>query len=209
MRIGTISDHINKKTITLFALQLVLIVTVLGYGAWKDTSVECLRCHGDREKMTRLGYPQFYMTQEMVVKESKHPNVKCHECHLGDGRADDPDKAHRGMLAVLLVDDRGAVLKRKSVYPQALIPRGSDKIRQMLPQIEQNGEFTPRPEVRNVLWHDRDPETFNFDPAIAEKTCGKSQCHPEELKQFRTTIMGANFRQRTMRTWLKPYGPQN
>ncbi|MCK7508666.1 MAG: hypothetical protein MZV70_34645 [Desulfobacterales bacterium] len=76
------------------------------------------------------------------------------------------------------------------------------------PQVSENGGLAPHPDVRNVLWHDRDPATLNFDPAIAAKTCGKPDCHPEELKQFRTTIMGANFRQRTMVTWLKPYGPQ-
>lgn len=209
MKIGTISDYINKKTVIIFVIQFFLVMTVLGYKAWKDTDVECIRCHSDKEKMTKLGYSQFYATREMVEKESKHPNVKCHECHLGDGRAKDPDKAHKGMLAVLLIDDDGNVLKRKKVYPDALLPTGDDKIRLMLPKIEHNGELLPHPDVRNILWHDRDPETFNFDPDIAKKTCGKSGCHPEELKQFKTTIMATNFRQRTMRTWLEPYGPHN
>lgn len=209
MKIGTISDHINAKTIVIFVLQFLLVTTVLGHGVWKDSSVECVRCHADKDRMKSLGYLQFYVTQAMVEKESGHPHVKCHECHLGDGRAKDPDRAHRGMLSVLLVDDAGTVLKRKSVYPDALLPKGDDSIRQMLPQRQENGESVTLPQVRNVLWHDRDKETFNFDPAIAGKTCGKSRCHPEEFKQFGTTIMGANFRQRTMTTWLKPYGPQN
>lgn len=209
MKIGTISDYINKKTVTIFVIQFLLIITILGYRAWKDTSVECVRCHSDKEKMFKLGYPQFYITQEMVEKESKHPNVKCHECHLGDGRAKEADKAHKGMLAVLLIDDNGNVLRRKDVYPESLLPSGNDMIRNMLPKIRHNGELLPHPVVRNVLWHDRNPETFNFDPNIAKKTCGKSSCHPEELKQFKTTIMATNFRQRTMRTWLEPYGPHN
>lgn len=209
MKVGTISEYINKKTIIIFAIQFLLVITVLGYRAWRDTSVECIRCHADKEKMTKLGYPQFYVTQETVEKESKHPNVKCHECHLGNGRAKDPDNAHRGMLKVLLINHEGNVLKRKDVYPNALLPAGDDKIRQMLPKIEKHGQLWPHPEVRNVLWHDRDPVTFNFDPNIARKTCGKSGCHPEELKQFKTTIMATNFRQRTMRTWLYPYGPHN
>lgn len=209
MKIGTISDYINKKTVIIFVIQFLLVMTVLGYKAWKDTDVECVRCHSDKEKMTKLGYPHFYVTSEMVERESKHPNVKCHECHLGNGRAKEPEKAHNGMLAVLLIDDNGTVLNRKKVYPDALLPSGSDKIRLMLPKMEQGGELLPHPEVRNVLWHDRNPETFNFDPNIAKKTCGKSGCHPEELKQFRTTIMATNFRQRTMKTWLEPYGPHN
>ncbi|GER94250.1 cytochrome C [hot springs metagenome] len=209
MKIGTISDYINKKTVIIFVVQFLLVITILSYKAWKDTSVECIRCHSDKEKMTKLGYPQFYMTQEMVEKQSNHPNVKCHECHLGDGRAKEPDKAHKGMLAVLLIDDDGNVLKRKDVYPEPLLPSGNDMIRNMLPKVRYNGELLPHPDVRNVLWHDRNPETFNFDPDIAKKTCGKSGCHFEELKQFKTTIMATNFRQRTMRTWLEPYGPHN
>jgi hypothetical protein len=159
--------------------------------------------------MTKLGAPQFYMTGETVERESRHPHVKCQDCHLGDSRASDPEIAHKGMLAVLLVSEKGSVLNRKDTHPGSLIPLGEDRIRELLPQTKVDSGFSPHPEVRNVLWHDRDRTTFNFDPDIAGKTCGKSNCHPEELRQFSTTIMGTNFRQRTMMTWLKPYGPQN
>ena len=64
-------------------------------------------------------------------------------------------------------------------------------------------------EVRTILWNDRNPETYNFDPELSQKTCAKSCCHPEELKQFSTTLMATNFRQRTMKTWMDPYGPHN
>lgn len=209
MKFGDISKYINKKTVIIFILQFLLIVIILGHKAWKNTSVECIRCHSDKEKMTKLGYPQFFMTQETVEKETKHPNVKCHECHLGDGRAKKPEDAHKGMLSVILIDHYGAVQERKKIAPGALLPTGDDKIRKMLPHIREDGELIPHPEIRNVLWHDRNPETFSFDPNIAKKTCGRSGCHPEELKQFNTTIMATNFRQRTMRTWLQPYGPHN
>lgn len=79
----------------------------------------------------------------------------------------------------------------------------------MLPKIKENSELNLHHKVRNLLWHDRNPESFNFDPEIIKKTCGKRGCHAEELKQFRTTIMGVNFRQRTMISWLEPYGPHN
>jgi hypothetical protein len=209
MRVGWISDHITGKTIILFTLQFLLVAAVLGYSTWRDTGTECARCHGDQERMARLGYPQFYMTQETVEKESRHPNTKCQDCHLGDSRARNPDDAHEGMLAALLVSESGSVLKRKDAHPGALLPQGGDRIREMLPQVKTKEGLTPHPEVRNVLWHDRDLATFNFDPDITRKTCGKSNCHPEELKQFSTTVMGTNFRQRTMTTWLRPYGPQN
>lgn len=198
--IGTISNYINKTTVLLLLAQFVLIISFLGYRSHKDSSAECVSCHGNKERLRSLGYPQFFVTQEMVEKESNHPNVKCHECHLGDGREKDAKKAHRGMLKPLFVSESGEILERKKVALKPLLPEGKDRISELLP---------PNSEVRNVLWHDRNPETLNFDPEIAEKTCGKSNCHPQELKQFRTTIMGTNFRQRTMKTWLNPYGPHN
>ncbi|MCI0468774.1 MAG: cytochrome c3 family protein, partial [Nitrospirae bacterium] len=209
MRIGTISEHINKKTVAIFLIQFILITTLLGYRTWKNSSHECVKCHSNEERMTQLGFPSLYLTQKMVEQESNHPNVKCHECHLGNGRAKDADNAHKGMLKALLIDHNGDVLKRKNIYASAMLPSGDDKIRAMLPKIKENNTVSVHPDVRNLLWHDRDPKTLNFDPDIAKKTCGKTSCHPEELKQFKKTIMAANFRQRTMRTWLEPYGPHN
>lgn len=198
-RVGTIRDYLNRKTAIILFFQFLLIISFLGYRSWKDSIAECIVCHSNKEKLQSLGYPEFYVTQEMVERESNHPNVKCHECHLGDGRAKESDKAHKGMLKVLLIDKRGNILRRKDVYPHALLPSGNDKLREMLPERE----------VMNILWHDRDPETLSFNPEIAKKTCGKSGCHPQELDQFRKTTMARNFRQRTMKTWLKPYGPHN
>lgn len=198
--LGTISDYINKKTVILLLLQFILIISFLGYRYYNDTDAGCVACHANKDKMQSLGYPQFYMTREMVEKESNHPNVKCHECHGGDGRAKETEKAHKGMLKAILIDEAGNVLVRKKIAPGPLLPHGTDRIRELLP--EHGG-------VRNILWHDRDLETFNFDPKIAEKTCGKSNCHPQELKQFITTVMATNLRQRTMRTWTEPYGPHN
>lgn len=198
--LGSISDFMNRKTLFLLILQFLLIISFLGFRSWKDSSAECIACHSDKDKLRSLGYSEFYVTPEMVQKESNHSYVKCNECHLGDGRAKETEKAHRGMLRPLFVGDSGDNLDRKRVEPQPLLPHGQDRIRELLPR---------NPEVRNVLWHDRNPETLNFDPEIAAKTCGKSNCHPQELEQFRRTTMGTNFRQRTMRTWLKPYGPHN
>ena len=209
MKIGSLSDYINRKTVLIFILQFVVVVVFLGHRAWKDSSAECVKCHSDKDKMTRLGYAQLYVTQKSVETESKHPNVQCRDCHLGNGRAVEPDKAHEGMLRTILVSTSGEVIDRKKAYPEALLPRGSDAIRQLLPQVKEDGSYSPLPNIRNVVWHDRDRVTFNFDPEIAGKTCGKSNCHPEQLKQYKKTIMATNFRQRTMRTWLEPYGPQN
>jgi hypothetical protein len=198
MKIGKISEYINAKSIAIFVLQFLMVVSFLGYKAWKNSDLECVRCHSDKDRMTKAGFPELHVTREIVEKESKHPNVKCIECHLGDGRARDTEKAHEGMLKAILIGHDGNAIRRKDILKGALLPRNSG-IRQMLLD----------PEIRNVLWHDRDPETLGFNPSIAKKTCGKSGCHPEELGQFRKTIMATNFRQRTMRTWLEPYGPHN
>ncbi len=207
--IGRFSSVLNKKIILILVLQALVIISLSGYHAWNTSSVECVKCHSNMTKMKKLGHPEFYLTQKMVEEQSKHAFIECRDCHLGNGRATDKDKAHKGMLKMLIVGEDGRLKKRQDYYPDALGPTGDNKIYELLPKIEVKGQWWITPEVRNILWHDRNPETLNFDPAIAKKTCAKSNCHAEQLKQFSTTIMGRNFRQRTMKTWTKPYGPHN
>jgi len=197
----------KKLLLSLFVVQFIIVLTGLGYRAWTGSSVECVRCHADREKLAELGYPELYVTTEAAQRESSHPNTACRDCHLGNGRAKDKAKAHQGMLKALIIGYRGKPLPRGEITKQAILPSGDDGIRELLPKYEGTAEVHPA--VRNLLWHDRNPETLNFGPDIAKKTCGKSGCHPEELKQFRTTNMGRNYRQRTMKTWREPYGPHN
>ncbi len=201
LKVGFLSDYLNTKIVIILLAQFILVVTFLGYRSWSDSSVECISCHGNKEKLLKLGYPQFYVTQEMVEKESNHPNVKCHECHLGNGRAKDADTAHKSMLKGLLINNNGLILGRKESFPFPLIPKKKTSANMLLPENI--------PELRNILWHDREPKTLGFDPEFTEKTCSKAGCHAQELKQFKQTIMGTNHRQRTMRTWTKPYGPHN
>jgi hypothetical protein len=216
MGLGWIREHTNPKTVLLFFLQFLLIIGIFGYRHYMDSSETCISCHGDRKKMEELGYPQFYMTEEEVKKETGHKYAKCRDCHLGNGRAKEPEKAHKGMLRPLFVSEAGEVIERKRLFSKKeqdlnrLLPKGDNRLFEMLPKIRTaEGSFYIHPEVRNLLWHDRNPETLNFDPEIAKKTCSKSGCHVDELKQFKKTIMARNFRQRTMRTWFEPYGPHN
>ena len=186
----------------------LFISVLLGYRAWLDTSVECVRCHADKKKLEELKAPWAYATDEIVQKESRHPHIQCRDCHLGNGRARDKEEAHKGMLKMLTISEEGRLLKRRDGYPYGLGMTGDDRLLAFLPKTEENGVLRYLP-VRNILWHDRNPETFDFDPDIAAKTCGKGGCHPEALQQFRASAMGRNYRQRTMRTWLEPYGPHN
>lgn len=214
-KLGKISDLISPVTVIIFLLQFFAVVGYLGYNYYTDSSQSCINCHGSKEKMTELGYPQFYITIEEVRKQTGHKTIFCRDCHLGNGRATDKDKAHKGMLKPIYINDSMDVEERNSIYDikdselNRLIPQGQDSLFAMLPKIEEDGELILHPKVKNLIWHDRNPLSFNFDPEIAKKTCGKRGCHTEELKQFRTTIMARNLRQRTMRSWFEPYGPHN
>ncbi|MDX9714152.1 MAG: hypothetical protein RBT37_01845 [Dissulfurispiraceae bacterium] len=209
MKAGRLSDFINKKTLIIFFLQFFLITAFLGHRHWRNSDAECVRCHSDSKKMELLGYSQFVVTRAAAQEQSRHPNVKCHQCHLGNGRAKSADEAHKGMLKAMLIGYDYNVLDRKTTAPDSMMPRGDDKIREMLPVVTEDGETFTHPDVKNVLWHDRDPVTLGYDPKIAQKTCGTSNCHPEMVDQFSKTHMGGNMRQRSMKTWTGEFGPHN
>jgi len=190
---------------TVLVIQLVLLLAFFHYYSGYQSSDKCVSCHADNARMTKLGYPQFVMTREQVQKESRHPNTECRDCHLGNGLSDDPDAAHKGMLKLIVLDNDLNVVRRKGLVKQ-LLPSGPDRLRAMLPRDEQ-GELVY--EVGTLLWHDRDPVTLGYDPAIVQTTCGKAACHPDQVKQFDTSVMASNFRQRSTRTWNDLHGPNN
>lgn len=159
--------------------------------------------------MQSLGYPYFYVTQQQVESESGHSTAECRDCHLGNGRTEDINKAHKGMLRMIIVSESGEILPRDKFFPKALMPEGNNQMLLMFPKIKVGGRALVPAEVRNILFSDRNVETFGYDPEVAEKTCGQKGCHPDQVKQFSRTVMGTNFRQRTMKTWLTPYGPHN
>ncbi|MEW6118156.1 MAG: hypothetical protein AB1553_14850 [Nitrospirota bacterium] len=208
IRVGILSEKLTIRIILFSLLIALLIIILLGYRAWMNTSTECVQCHGDRDRMEEEHAPWAYVTEETVRKESRHLHIQCRDCHLGNGRAKDKGKAHEGMLKMLIVSKEGTLLTRTSGYPYGLSRTGANGILAFLPKFQENGEWQFFP-VRNILWHDRNVKSFNFDPDIAQKTCGKPGCHPEMVAQFKKTTMATNSRQRTMRTWLKPYGPHN
>jgi len=206
--VGRLADLLSARTVILLALAGASVVMALGYRAAGQTSAGCVRCHADKEKLGRLNASWAYVTEEAVRRESHHSTIQCRDCHLGTGRSNDKTAAHKGMLKMLIVSDEGAVMKRSEGYPYGLGRTGDDRLTAFMPKTKVGDKWVPLA-VRNILWHDRSPVTFGFDPKIIEKTCGKGGCHPEELRQFGTSHMGANYRQRKMKTWLKPYGPHN
>lgn len=209
--LGALSSLFRKRWILgLFGLQLLLLILFLARIEYSRSSEGCVACHGDRARMEKLGYPQLFMTQKQVEKETRHSGVKCHECHLGNGRADTASRGHEGMLKGMYLDFDADIIDRKELAGASLKPLPGDRLRSMLPiDLDESGQLTLESSVRNVLYHDRNPETLGYDPDIGRKACGKSGCHPEEVEQFSHTVMGANIRQRKMESWIKPYGPQN
>jgi hypothetical protein len=206
MSIGKLWKFFGNRTgMAVLVIQLILVLLFVYFYSGYQSSDKCVKCHADKEKMASLGYPQFVMTREQVQKEARHPNTECRDCHLGNGLSDNPAKAHKGMLKLIVLDNNLDIIPRKG-HVNRLLPSGTDRLRQMLPRLA-DGSLDY--DVGTLLYHDRNPETLGYDPAIAEKTCGKAGCHPEEVKQFSTSVMGANFRQRSMRTWTDIHGPNN
>ena len=195
----------NRTGMTILAIQVVIVLLFLYFYSNYQSSDRCVACHADKARMTWLGYPQFVMTREQVQKESRHPNTECRDCHLGNGLSDDPDRAHKGLLKLIVLDNDLNIIPRKDHVKQ-LLPEGSDRQRDMLPHLS-DGSLDS--DVGTILYQDRNTLTLGYDPRIAQKTCGKSSCHPEEVKQFATSNMGANFRQRSMRVWNDIHGPNN
>jgi hypothetical protein len=206
MAIGKLWNFFGARTgMAVLLAQLALVLVFAYCYSGYQSSDKCTACHADKARMAKLGYPEFTMTREQVQKEARHPNTECRDCHLGNGLSDDPAKAHKGMLKLIVLDNNFDLMSRKNHVKQ-LLPAGDDRQRNMLPRLA-DGSFDY--EVGTLLWHDRNALTLGYDPAIAQKTCGKASCHPEEVKQFGTSIMGANFRQRSMQTWNDRHGPNN
>ena len=201
-----------KKSV--FKLIFLIAIPVLGLLSWgsytyyQDSSKECIRCHSDIDKLTELNSAQFYVTAEMIRDQTHHQTAQCTDCHLGNGRAKDKDKAHQGMVKMLIVGEDMNTWPREELYPGKLEPTGDIELFHLLPKVDRDGVLILT-EARNILWSDRNPDSYNFDPAISKQTCGQVGCHDDKLKQFLTTPMARNERQRTMRTWMDPYGPHN
>ena len=206
MAIGKLWKFFGNRTgMTILVIQLVILLLFIYFYSGYQSSDRCVACHADKGKMAGLGYPQFVMTREQVQKESRHPNTECRDCHLGNGLSNDPARAHKGMLKLIVLDNDLNIMPRKGHVKQ-LLPAGEDRQRNMLPRLA-DGSLDY--DVGTLLWHDRNTLTLGYDPRIAQKTCGKAACHPEEVKQFSTSMMGANFRQRSMRVWNDIHGPNN
>ncbi len=175
----------------------------------------CVQCHGNSSMMTGLGYPQFFLTDESV-KEQSHMPAACSDCHLGNPGEPSKGGAHQGLLSVRLADPKFNVISRDVMKPAdreawgSLAPAGENRATQLLPKKIVDGKIRDHPDYNLVLWQDKNPSTFAFNPVVAEKTCGK--CHEAIVQKFLKSPMGGAggaHTQSQYRAWTGPAGPQS
>ena len=162
----------------------------------------CRTCHGDLQKMTDLGYPQFSFDWARVNAETGM-NAGCDDCHLGNPKDFTFAGAHEGVLGLLVMKGRYRdVVKRKDVT-------GDDYAKvQSIKSIRESNSNDPRYTLRvpspfhMLLWHDRNQETALWNPDIDMQTCGR--CHARQVAEFRTTEMGRVQTMSQYIPWIVP-----
>ncbi len=162
----------------------------------------CVACHGNLQKMTELGYPQFYFVLAAVQAETGMPAV-CHDCHLGD--PDDPTVAgaHKGYLGLQVMKSRYRdIVRRKDL-------EGTPDYAQVSSIKETSADPRFRLQLTSpllaYLWHDRSLGTAAWNPGIAVQTCGR--CHPRNVEEFNTTEMGLVLTMAQYIPWIAPPAP--
>lgn len=185
-----------------FRLFVVLMVSVVPALAVEDS---CVDCHGDRARMSSLGYSHFAVTPSEVARQSGMSSG-CSACHLGDPGQSEREKAHRGMGRLQLVRKKG-LLVETAQRTQPLEMGGSPMTR-IKHRVEKDGKAAVDPTVSLFLYQDKRRDNLSQDFGIMEKTCGA--CHAAEFAQFTRSTMGQNGKQSRYRRWDDPErGPHN
>lgn len=181
---------------------LLLLFILVGTARAADT---CTVCHGNRAKMTALGFPHLTVTPEEANRESGM-TATCADCHLGDPSSPERTAAHRGMGRLQLVRKKGMVAETaERVAPLELTGNPMTRIKH---QITKNGKTVIDPDVALVLYQDKRRDTLSQDFNIMEKTCGS--CHTWEFSEFTRSTMARNGKQRQYQNWTDPQrGPHN
>jgi len=196
----------------------VLLVLCLPAAGWAfNAGSGCVKCHRDRALFAKLGAPGMSLDPAAVDREvNMDGQPTCVDCHLGNPATMDPKAAHKGMLRPFLVAF-GPKLAGRAV------PRSAVGLRPLQVKGQTPGALLPKPDAKlaaklaakagitrigTMLWQDRDPKTFAYDPKIARKTCGK--CHARETRDYDVSGMGLARFQRANRSFSEPLpGPHN
>jgi len=195
-------------------LFVTMLLLVLATGAWgAETGSQCVNCHSDQAKMKSLGAEAMHLDPAQVERETRMPGATCEDCHLGNAAAASKEGAHQGMLRPFLMGV-GPKVKGEAVSRSAagamrpLVPDGK-AMERMIPKgdpakLKEAGIKA----IIGIQWHDHDPETLAYSPAIARQTCGR--CHEKEVKDYNASAKGLLSHQRAFRSWNSQLpGPQN
>ena len=166
------------------------------------TGNSCMSCHGDKQKMTALGYPQFTFDWAQVNAETGM-SASCDDCHLGNPKDTTVEGAHKGLLGLLVMKSKyREVVKRKDLegtpeYAQV----SSIKVTSADPRFK----LQVTSPLQMLLWHDKNIDTAAWNPETAMKTCGR--CHARQVAEFNTTEMGLVLTMSQYIPWIVPPQP--
>ncbi len=173
----------------------------------------CVKCHGDKEMVKSLGYPQMYLDPAEIDKEVNMGGISCVSCHLGDNTKMNKDEAHKDMprafYAAVGAKHKYQAVGREITNFDPIQPKGADrtKLLSRKPDPEKAKELGIKM-IPTLFYHDHDPKTMAYSPDVAKKTCGA--CHEKEVEDYNKSGMGLQKSQRGFTHWTaeKP-GPQN
>ncbi len=195
-----------------FYVSLFLLVPAFAFGYAADST--CVKCHGNLDIMSAYGAAALHLDPEQVDKEVNMGGIPtCVDCHQGDNSTLVKADAHQGVLKPFMMaiggSYKGEALERSNAQIQPLMPQGESAFGAMLPQLEQSElQRLNTAKISGLHFHDRDPQTFAFSPAVARATCGK--CHPGEVEAYGSSSKGLLKHQRSFRTFSEELpGPQN
>ncbi|MFO7983110.1 MAG: cytochrome c3 family protein [Desulfuromonadales bacterium] len=179
-----------------------------------DADSSCVRCHGDKEKLEQLGFPQLHLDPAVVDEEVGMAGVPtCVDCHLGNSAASEKEDAHQGLLrpfyAAVGKDLKYQAVGRDVVDYAPIEPRGTDRTRLLLRQPSREAAQDHNIQsLQQLFYHDHDRQTLAYQPDLARRTCGK--CHATETEGYNRSGMGLNKYQRGFTSWTtSPPGPHN
>lgn len=197
------------------ALLLLCFFVFVGafYSHGYDDKSSCVKCHSDKEMLTKLGYPQMYLDPKKVEEETRMPGVACVDCHLGNPNSMDKNEAHKGMprpfYAAIGKNHKYEAVGREVTNFAPIVPKGEKRITYLIQQVTE--EIKQKYGINRLMqlyYHDHDNKTMAYSPKIAQETCGK--CHPKEQQDYDKSSMGLNKYQRAYKKWNeKVPGNQN
>jgi len=208
-------EQYQAYILSMWYIISLLIFLITFVSPSPSSADSCLDCHANRTKISEMGWPQLFITGDMV-RDQSHMPASCTDCHLGNADASEKKEAHSGLLAARLVSPKFDVTARSDIKPDnlssrdGLKPRGENRATRLLPKKVIEGRLREDPDSTLLLLHDKNPDTLAYNPVLSMKTCGR--CHAETARKFLNSPMGGAKNAHTQsqyRAWTGPSGPQS